>query len=456
MTHHSYPQGHVFYRRMSFPRPMAARGEGIYLFDTDGRRYIDASGGPVLVNIGHGVDEVVQAIAEQAQQVAYVHASMFTSQAVEDFSTALATVTPLPDPRFFYLCSGSEATETAIKFARQVQVNRGQMGRHLIISRWHSYHGTTLGALAISGRPSLRSLFTPMIHDMPHIPPPYCYRCPFGLEYPSCDILCATALEDQIKILGANTIAAFIAEPISGASLAAVVPPPEYWPLVRQICDHYGLLLIDDEVMTGLGRAGRWFAIETWGVTPDVITMAKGIAGGYWPLSVMAVKREHVEVIHQAQEDFVHGGTFSHHAVGAAAGLATLRYIQKHHLVAASASKGERLKNKLKMALVDHPHVGDIRGQGLMLGLEFVADRAAKESFPAKARFARQLADAAFERGLILYPGQGTVDGIRGDHVMIAPPFVITDAQMDEIVAILIEALEAALRVGVDAPGRGR
>ena len=445
MTDYGYPQGHVFYRRMNFARPMVARGEGVYLFDTDGRRYLDASGGPVLVNIGHGVDEVVEAMAEQARQVAYVHATMFTSQAIEDYSEALAEITPLPDPCFFYLCSGSEATETAIKFARQVQVDRGECERHLVISRWRSYHGTTLGALAVSGRPSLRSLYLPMMHDMPHIPPPYCYRCPFGLEYPACEVRCATALEDQIKILGANTIAAFIAEPISGASLAAVVPPPEYWSLIREICDSYGLLLIDDEVMTGFGRAGHWFAVEPWGVIPDVITMAKGAAGGYWPLSITAVKREHVEIVREGRGDFVHGGTFSHHVPGAAAGLATLRYIQEHDLVAASASKGAWLKARLQAALGDHPHVGDIRGQGLMLGLEFVADRATKEPFPPKVRLARRLADAAFERGLIIYPGQGTVDGVLGDHVLIAPPFVITDDQMDEIVAILSEALEAVL-----------
>ena len=445
MIDYGYPHGHVFYRRMNFARPMVARGEGVYLFDTDGRRYLDASGGPVLVNIGHGVDEVVAAMAEQARQVAYVHATMFTSQAIEDYSEALAEITPLPDPCFFYLCSGSEATETAIKFARQVQVDRGERERHLVISRWRSYHGTTLGALAVSGRPSLRSLYLPMMHDMPHIPPPYCYRCPFGLEYPACEVRCATALEDQIKILGANTIAAFIAEPISGASLAAVVPPPDYWPLIREICDSYGLLLIDDEVMTGFGRAGHWFAIEPWGVIPDVITMAKGAAGGYWPLSITAVKREHVEIVREGRGDFVHGGTFSHHVLGAAAGLATLRYIQKHDLVAASVSKGAWLKARLQAALGDHLHVGDIRGQGLMLGLEFVADRATKEPFPPKVRLARRLADAAFERGLILYPGQGTVDGVLGDHVLIAPPFVITDDQMDEIVAILSEALEAVL-----------
>jgi len=254
------------------------------------------------------------------------------------------------------------------------------------------------------------------------------------------------ALEDQIKILGAGTVAAFIAEPISGASLGAVVPPPEYWPLVREICDRHSLLLIDDEVMTGFGRAGRWFAIETWGVTPDVITMAKGAAGGYWPLSITAVTGEHVEVIRQGgRGDFAHGGTFSHHAVGAAAGLATLRYLQKHDLIAASAAKGERLKAKLQATLGDHPYVGDIRGQGLMLGLEFVADRATKEPFPAAARLARRLGDAAFERGLIIYPGQGTADGVNGDHALIAPPFIITDEQMDEVVAILAESLEAVL-----------
>jgi adenosylmethionine-8-amino-7-oxononanoate aminotransferase len=447
MTDYRYPYGHVFYRRMHYARPMIEWAEGVYLFDADDRRYIDASGGPVLVNIGHGVDQVVDAIAEQARRAAYVHATMFTSQAIENYSSALAEVTPLPDPRFFYLCSGSEATETAIKFARQVQVDRGEGGRYLIIGRWRSYHGTTLGALAVSGRPGLRSLYLPMMSDMPHIPPPYCYRCPFDLEYGKCGIRCAMALEDQIKILGADTVAAFIAEPISGASLAAAVPPSEYWPLIREICDHYGVLLIDDEVMTGFGRAGHWFAIETWGVTPDVLTMAKGAAGGYWPLSITAVKRDHVEVIGEQRGDFVHGGTFSHHAVGAAAGLATLHFIQQNDLIAASASKGERLKAKLQAALGDHPYVGDIRGQGLMLGLEFVANRATKEPFPSKRHLARRLADAAFERGLIVYPGQGTVDGVLGDHVVIAPPFIVTDEQMDQIAAILVAALEAVLPV---------
>lgn len=445
MTAYNEMNGHVFYRRMAFARPMISHAEGIYLVDTAGRRYLDASGGPVLVNIGHGVKEVAQAIAEQAQAAAYVHATMFTSQVLEDYSAALAEVTPLDNPRFFYLGSGSEAVETAIKFARQLQVDRGQAGRYQIIARWQSYHGTTLGSLAISGRPGMRRLYEPMMLPTPHIPPVYCYRCPFHLEYPACGLACAYALEESIKLNGRDTIAAFIAEPISGATLAAAAPPSEYWPLIRQICDHYQIVLIADEVMTGFGRAGDWFAIESFGVQPDVITMAKGAGGGYVPLSIVAVKTADVETIRAGHGDFNHGGTFSHHPVALAAGLAVLRYLQEHHLVEAARLQGEKLGQKLRAAFGDHPHVGDIRGRGLMWGLEFVADRQTKAPFPAKRGLAKKLGDAAFERGLIIYPVSGNVDGIQGDQVMVAPPFIVTDAQLDEIVALLVESVSAAL-----------
>ena len=445
MTKYKELNGHVFYRRMAHPRPMIASSEGIYLIDTEGRRYIDASGGPVVVNLGHGVTEIAQAMAEQAQEAAYIHATMFTSQAIEDYSAALAEVTPLENPRFFYLNSGSEAVETALKFARQVQVERGEASRYLIISRWHSYHGTTLGTLAVSGRPSLRQLYQPMMPQTPHIEPPYCYRCPFNLDYPACGLRCAHALEDAIKINGPESIAAFIAEPISGASLAAAVPPAEYWPLIRQICDHYGVLLIVDEVMTGLGRTGAWFAIQGWDIEPDVITMAKGVSGGYFPLSITAVKTADVQTIRAGRGDFNHGGTFSHHSVGAAVGLAVLRYLQQHHLIEAARVQGEKLGQKLQAALGGQPHVGDIRGRGLMWGLEFVADRSTKAPFPAEHRLSRKIADAAFERGLIIYPSSGNVDGLQGDQVMIAPPFIVTDEQLDEIVALLAEAITAVL-----------
>ena len=434
-------EDHVFYRRLGHTYPTAERGEGIYLYDTDGKRYLDASGGSVVVNIGHGVAEVVQAMAEQAGQVAYVHGTMFTTQALKEYASALAEIVPVPHPRFFFLSSGSEAVETAIKLARQVQVDRGEAGRYVIISRWRSYHGTTLGALAVSGRARFRQPFLPLLRDFPHIPPPYCYRCPWGKSYPGCDVDCARSLEAVVKRAGPENVAAFIAEPISGASLGAAAPPPEYWPLVREICDRYGLLLIADEVMTGFGRTGRWFAMQHWNVMPDVMVMAKGATGGYLPLSITAVRGDLVEIIRKGHGDFVHGGTFSHHAVGAAAGLATLRYLQENDLVTASAVKGKVLGEKLRAALSDLPCVGDVRGIGLMWGVEFVADRVTKAPFPREARFARRVADVAFDKGLIVYPCTGCADGVAGDLVMVAPPFIITETQMDEAVRLLREAV---------------
>jgi adenosylmethionine-8-amino-7-oxononanoate aminotransferase len=438
-------ENHVFYRRLGHVYPSVERGEGIYLYDTDGRRYLDASGGSVVVNIGHGVAEVIEAIAEQAGRVAYVHGTMFTTQALVEYARALAEIVPLSHPYFFFLSSGSEAVETAIKFARQVQVDRGEVGRYVIISRWRSYHGTTLGALAVSGRARFRQPYLPLLRDFPHIPPAYCYRCPWDKSYPDCNINCAQTLETAVRRAGPENVAAFIAEPVSGASLGAAAPPPEYWPLVREICDRYGLLLIADEVMTGFGRTGRWFAMQHWDVMPDVMAMAKGATGGYFPLSITAVRGEWVEAIKKGHGDFVHGGTFSHHAVGAAAGLATLHYLQKNDLVMASAAKGKVLGEKLSTALGDLPCVGDVRGIGLMWGVEFVADRATKAPFPRAARFARWVADAAFDKGLIVYPCTGCADGVAGDLVMVAPPFIITEAQMDEIVHLLREAvLEAS------------
>ena len=472
---YAHPAGHVFYRRATHPHPMVERGEGVYLYDTEGRRYLDASGGAIVVNIGHGVREVAEAMAEQSAQVAYAHATMFTSRPLEEYAEALADVIPLPDVRFFFLSSGSEAVETAIKLARQAQVERGQPGRYLTISRWQSYHGTTLGALAVAGKPKMRLLFQPMLPKTVHIPPPYCYRCPFGyaqgrpfgyaqdrpfgkvypehsqvtqdrpfgLAYPTCGIRCADALEVEIKRVGEENVAAFIAESVSGATLGAVVPPAEYWPRIRQICDEHNLLLIADEVMTGFGRTGRWFAIQHWDVVPDVVTMGKGTTGGYFPLSVTAVCGEWVETIVNGSGDFIHGGTFSHHAVGAAAGLATLHYLQEHDLVAAAAQKGAQLGEKLRAALEGLPCVGDVRGLGLMWGVEFVADRASKAPFPPETHFAQRVADAAFERGLIVYPGSGCADGVSGDLVMLGPPLIITGEQVDEMITLLRQAIVA-------------
>jgi adenosylmethionine-8-amino-7-oxononanoate aminotransferase len=438
-----HPQGNVFYRQMTHGYPVVAWGEGVYLYDTGGRRYLDASGGPLVVNVGHGVREIAEAMAAQARQVAYVHGSLFTTAALETYSQRLADKVPLSDPRFFYLSSGSEAVESALKFARQVQVARGEPRRARIIARWGSYHGATLGTLAISGKPAMRTLYAPMFQDMPHIESPYCYRCPFGAIYPACDLACARQLETEILRQGPECVAAFIAEPVGGATLGGVVPPDGYWPLVREICDRYGLLLIADEVLTGFGRTGVWFAMERYGVQPDVMAMAKGVAGGYFPLSVTAVRGADVETVHQAHGDFNHGGTFSHHAVGSAAALATLDYIEAKDLVSRAARVGAHLGAVLRDMLGGLPSVGDVRGVGMLWAVEFVADRTTREPYPPQVHFAARVTARCREMGLLFYPGHGSVDGVRGDHLMVAPPYVVTEEQIDEIAATLRRAIEA-------------
>lgn len=434
----------MFYRDMAHEYPAIVRGEGVYLYDTAGRRYLDASGGPLVVNVGHGVASIARAMAEQAERVAYVHGSLFTTEALERYSQRLASRVPLADPRFYYLSSGSEAVETAIKFARQVQLARGEAGRDLVISRWGSYHGATLGALAVSGKPSMRVPYETMFRDMPHIVPPYCYRCPFDLASPACELACARQLEATILDVGPERVAAFIAEPVGGATLGAIVPPVEYWVVVRDICDRYGVLLIADEVLTGFGRTGTWFALEHFGVEPDVMTLAKGAAGGYFPLSITAVRSNDVQAIRRAHGNFNHGGTFSHHAVGAAAALATMDYLELHDLVARVARMGEVLGAALRGALEAVPAVGDVRGVGMVWAVELVADRRTKEPYPGEAHLADRVCELCMAQGVLLYPGHGSAGGGQGDHLMVAPPYVVTEAQIATIVDVLRQAIEQA------------
>ena len=437
----TYPQGNVLHRDLAHAYPFIERGEGIFLHDAEGRTYLDASGGALVVNIGHGVSSVAEAIAAQAAQVAYVHGSLFTTAALERYSQRLAGLVPLPDPRFFFLSSGSEAVETAVKFCRQVQVARGEAERSVVITRWGSYHGATLGTLALSGKPSMRKLYAPMFRDVPHIEPPYCYRCPFGATYPACNLACARQLETEILRQGPERVAAFIAEPVGGATLGGVVPPTGYWPLVREICDRHGVMLIADEVLTGFGRTGTWFAMEHLDVEPDVITMGKGATGGYLPFSITGVRERDVETVRQLQGNFNHGGTFSHHAVGAAAALATLDYLEEHDLITRAAALGTYLGHKLRELRAELPAVGDVRGIGMMWGVEFVAERAGKTPYPAALRFGRRLCARCREMGVLFYPGYGSVDGLLGDHLMVAPPFIVTEGQIDAIVDCLYRAI---------------
>jgi len=441
-----HPEGHVFYRKMKHAYPVIARAEGVYLYDTAGRRYIDAAGGAIVVNVGHGVEAIAAAMADQARQVAYVHGEKFTTPIMETYAAALAEVIPLPDVRFFPLTTGSEAVEAAIKLARQVQIVRGQTRRSLVIGRWSSYHGITLGTLAVGGRKAARSPFLPMLVDMPHIEPPTCYRCPFGQTYPGCGLTCARMLERAITEVGPENVAAFIAEPVSGAALAATVPPPDYWPAIRAICDRHGVILIADEVMCGFGRTGRWCAFEHFGFTPDLLTMGKGVAGGIFPLSLLAARGSLVDELYAAGQDFNHGGTFSHHAVGAAAGLATLHYVQEHDLVGKAACKGELLGRLLRETLGDLPGVGDVRGLGLMWGVEFVQDKATKQPFDVKLDMAHRVFNAAFDLGLMTYPGRGAADGTAGDVIMLGPPAVIDESTLHEVVNLLAQAIRQTIQ----------
>lgn len=434
-----HPHGSVFYRKMGHPRPQVSHGEGIYLWDTDGKRYIDGSGGPIVVNVGHGRSEITTAMQEQLLKAAYVHATMFTSEPLEQYAAEIAPLLPLPNAKIYPLSSGSEVVEGAIKLARQIQMARGENGRFLIISRSQSYHGTTFGALAASGRVGMRTPYLPMLADMPHIQHPYPYRCPAsGAEL-------AARLEEAIQASGPHNVAAFIAEPISGAGLGAIVPPDDYWPRIRQICDRYGVLLIADEVLVGMGRTGQWWGINHWDVQPDILVTSKGAAGGYFPFGFVAAKGDDVSLIYEQLGDFNHGGTFSHHAVGAAAARATLRIIQQEKLVENAATVGNYLGQQLYHTFSEHPHVGDIRGRGMFWALELVQDRDTKQPFPAKDKLAPALHKLAFDLGLIVYYGQGNADGVNGDLVMLGPPLITTKAQVDEMVAILETAVQQKL-----------
>lgn len=436
-------QSHVFHRKYKFDKPTVSHGEGIYLWDTHGKRYIDASGGAVVVNVGHGVQEIADAIQEQTAKVAYAHASMFTSRVLEDHAERLADYLPLDDPRLFYMASGSEATETAMKLARQIQIAMGNPSRYKVISRWGAYHGATLGALAITGKPSMRTLYAPMFVDMPHVPAPYPYR--FDGTPEECGQWAADQLEQEIERQGAETVAAFIGEPIAGATLGAVVPPDNYWPLIQEICDHYGILLIADEVMTGMGRTGKWFAAEHWNLRPDIICLGKGVSGGYLPLSVTAARGDLVDLLLSKTGDFNHGGTFSHQPVAVAAGLAALEYMEDHNLIKKAESVGYCLGKTLRAELADHPNIGEIRGKGLMWAIEFVADRDTKEPFPPKQHLAASIFENGFDNGLITYYMSGCVDGTAGDHVMISPPLVVEESQVDDIVSKLADAIDAVI-----------
>ncbi len=438
---HRYPETGVFYRALDREFPMAVRGEGCWLIDDKGRRYLDACGGAFVANLGHGVPELADAVAAQMRRVAYVNGTAFANPAAEELAQELRSLNPEGLDFAYFLSSGSEAVEAALKLARQHWVESGRPGKHKIIALEPGYHGNTLLALSASARPHYKKTYGPWLVPVTMIPAPYSYR-----RAPDSPAMTAQALEDAILREGADAVAAFIAEPVGGSSTGACVPPGDYHRRVREICDRHQVLFIADEVLCGSGRTGRWTALERFGVAPDIMTLGKGLSGGCVPLSAVVASRKILDPIAKGSGAFKHAQTFSHSPVICAAGLAAVRLIKARKLVDRCAEMGALLHRKLR-ALADLPAVGDVRGLGLLAGVEFVADKASKAPFPRARRFAETFTAAALDAGLLVWPNVGQADGENGDLVMLAPPFIVTEAEIDELVARFKTALARTLEV---------
>jgi adenosylmethionine-8-amino-7-oxononanoate aminotransferase len=428
---------HLFRRKLSSLPPIAVKGQGVWIEDSDGNRYLDAAGGCAVVNIGHGVPEIAQALAHQAQTLTYVNGTQFTHPAAEALASALAPhlETTLPNPQCYFMCTGTEAVEAAIKLARQLWVVRGQTGKTLFISRTPSYHGSSLTCLSLSAREHYKIPFGPYLQqDWLKIPAP---------QGDGQDIGRAKALETLLKEIGPETVAAFIAEPISGSSTGAVVPDDGYWDTVQDICKQYDILLIADEVMCGMGRTGKWLASEHFGLKPDIVTLGKGLNSGYAPLSAMVSKGALLEELKRSGANFLHAGTYTHTPLICATGLAVVQHLEKHQLVERAAKKGEKLHWALKESIQPLPYVGKIRGKGLFAGIEIMANPDSRTPFPRAMQAVEKLVlIAASNHGLILWPNVGHINGQDGDLIILAPPFSITDEELH----LLIEKLALSLK----------
>jgi adenosylmethionine-8-amino-7-oxononanoate aminotransferase len=439
------PMTYVLHRTGGGRLPLAVTGKGCFLIDDTGRRYLDASGGAAVSCLGHGHPAVISAICDQTRKLAYAHTAFFTNHPLEALAEELVQLAPDGIAKAYFVSGGSEAMEAALKLVRQYFVERGEGTRRRFVARRQSYHGNTLGALAVGGNLGRRRLYEPLLMETRHIGPCYAYRHQRpGETLEEYGSRAAEELEAELLRLGPETVAGFVAEPVVGATAGAVPPAPGYFRRIREICDRYGVLLILDEVMCGMGRTGTLFACEQEGITPDVITIAKGLGAGYQPIGAMLLSGEIDEAIRCGSGSFAHGHTYLGHATACAAGLAVLRTILQEDLLHAVRSQGEYLAEALVERLGDHPHVGDIRGRGLLRGIELVQDRVTKAPFaPSDFRHARVKREA-MARGLLCYPSGGTVDGTAGDHILIAPPYTISRQEIDTLVDRLTAALDAA------------
>ena len=438
---------HVFHRHLHQQYPTAVGGDGPYLIDAEGRRYLDACGGAAVSCLGHSDAEVIEAIREQVGRLAYAHTSFFTNEPMEALADFLVERAPAGLSSVYFVSGGSEAVEAALKLARQYFIERGEPQRKHLIARRQSYHGNTLGALATGGNAWRRQQFEPLLVQVSHVSPCYAYRDQAPGETPEAyGERLAEELEAEIQRLGPQNVMAFVAEPVVGATLGAVPAVPGYFKRVREICDRHGILLILDEVMCGMGRTGSLFAAEQEGVTPDLMTIAKGLGAGYQPIGATLVSEPIRRAIAEGSGFFQHGHTYIGHATACAAALAVQRTVEERDLLSRVVSLGEGLQQRLEARFGEHPHVGDIRGRGLFRGIELVADRGDKTPFDPSRKLHAAVKRTAMDKGLMCYPMGGTLDGRRGDHILLAPPFILDESHLDEIV----DKLDATLKTVLD------
>lgn len=436
---------HILHRQIHATLPVAVGGRGIELFDESGKAYIDASGGAAVSCLGHGHPDVVAALQAQAERLAYAHTSFFTNEPAERLADRLIAGAPQGISHAYFVSGGSEANEAALKMARQYFVEKGEPQRHAIIARRQSYHGNTLGTLATGGNEWRRAPFKPLLIDTHHIDPCYAYRHQEpGESEEAYGLRAAQALEDKILEIGPETVMAFVAEPVVGATAGAVPAVAGYFRRIREICDRYGVLLLLDEVMCGMGRTGTMHACEQDGVAPDLMTIAKGLGGGYQPIGAVLLGRHIFDAFANGSGLFQHGHTYICHPMACAAALSVQEVIERDGLLANVRAMGVYLRDRLEARFGNHAHVGDIRGRGLFLGVELVADRSTKEPFDPARKLHALVKKEAMARGLMVYPAGGTIDGARGDHVLLAPPFIIDEPAADAIVERLGEAVDAA------------
>lgn len=432
----------VFSRDYSKNLPLIVRGQGVYLYDEHGRSYLDAMGSAGVVGIGHGRSEISAALAEQGDKVTFVYGAAFSHPWQEALGHSMLSIASKEMASVYFVSGGSEANETALKLARQYHLERGEPKRHKLISRWQSYHGVTIAALSLSGRTSWREPYDPYLLPVTHISPPYQYRCSHCAQESTCSLDCADELERAILLEGPETVSAFFAETIVGTTCSGLVPHPEYYAKIREICDRYGVLFIADEVLAGYGRTGRPFAIDDWKVAPDMITAGKAVASGYAPLGAVLINEKITGFFRENKKRFVHGFTYSGNPTSCFIGQQVFDIMQRENLFARAGDVGAYFFLKLQSLATKHPSIGEIRGRGLYVGIEFVADRQTRKPFDPKSKFTARLAALMFDMGIVINPGvSGANFGRDGDHIQISPPFTISESEVDQIV----DALDTSL-----------